>query len=121
MTEPRNMDEPVTRRELYEALEIWANRIVDLTDERFDRKLAVALAAQSAQLTAELTGEIARHVTASEERIRAEMRACFEPHNGVPERVTRLEELVPRVEKLEERVFAAKRRRRAAPPRQRRR
>lgn len=98
MTEPRNMDEPVTRRELHEALEVWANRIVDLT-----------------------AGEIARHVTASEERIRAELRACFEPHNGVPERVAQLEDLVPRVEKLEERVFAAKRRRRAAPPRQRRR
>lgn len=117
VTEARNMDEPVTRRELYEALEIWANRIVELTDERIDKKLELALAGQSAQLTR----EIARHVTASEERIRAEMRACFEPHNGVPERVTRLEELVPRVEKLEQRVFAAKGRRRASPARARRR
>ena len=121
MTEPRNMDEPVTRREMYEALEIWANRIVDLTDERIDKKLAAALAAQSAQLTAQLTGEIARHLTASEGRIRAEMRACFEPLNGVPERVARLEELVPRVEKLEQPVFAPKRRGRSAPPRPRRR
>jgi hypothetical protein len=98
VTEPLDMDEPVTRRELHEALELWANRIVDLT-----------------------TGEIARHVTASEERIRAEMRACFEPLNGVPERVARLEELIPRVEKLEQRVFAPKRRGRAAPARSRRR
>ena len=39
------------------------------------------------------------------------MRALLEPHDGVPERVTKLEEeLVPRVERLEAQVFAPKRR-----------
>jgi hypothetical protein len=56
-----------------------------------------------------MTAEIARHVTASEERIRADMHACFEPHDGVPERVTSLEQLVPRVERLEAKVFAPRR------------
>jgi hypothetical protein len=45
------------------------------------------------------------------EALRADWRAQLEPHNGVPERVTKLEEeLVPRVERLEVRVFAPKRR-----------
>jgi hypothetical protein len=38
MSEPRDMDAPVTRRELYEALEIWAGAIVDRLEQRFATK-----------------------------------------------------------------------------------
>jgi len=101
MTEPRNMDEPVTRRELHEALEAWA-------------------AILTANISASITAEMARQFQAYDERNRDYMRALLEPHDGVPERVTKLEEeLVPRVEKLEARVFASKRSRPASRTRSR--
>lgn len=127
MADELDMDAPVTRRELreelanyptraelHEALGIWAAEI--------ERRVTVSVSAElSAQLGAQLSAhisaqnaEIARQFRASEERMRDFMRACLEPHDGVPERVTTLEELVPRVERLETKVFAPKRRRRPA-------
>ena len=99
MTEPRNMDEPVTRRELHEALEIWGGTIkselrAEMTEVRAEMR--AGFAAQSA--------EIAQHIRASEERMRDFMRALLEPHDGIPERVAR----------LESKVLAPKRRRRTA-------
>lgn len=102
MTEPRNMDEPVTRRELHEALEIWG---------------AILTKNITASVTASINAEMARQIQASDERMRDYMGALLEPHDGVPERVTKLEELEPRVERLEARVFAPKPRR---PPARRR-
>jgi hypothetical protein len=57
---------------------------------------------------------MARQLQAYDERMRDYTRALLEPHDGVPERVTKLEELEPRVERLEAKVFAPKRRRRVA-------
>lgn len=118
------MDHPVTRRELreelasyptrkelHEALEIWGGEL----ENRLERKMLVIgehIAAHvTAQVTAHTSAEIARHVTASEERIRADMRAMLDPHHGVPDRVTGLE---ARVDRLELKVLAPKRRRRTA-------
>ena len=46
-----------------------------------------------AALRAELHEDFGRATTAIIETMRAEMRALLEPHDGVPERVTKLEEL----------------------------
>ncbi len=105
MTEPRDMTEPVTRRELHEALEIWGNTLEERIVSRVTAQVTV-------QVTAHTSAEIARHVTASEERIRADMRAMLDPHHGVPDRVTGLE---ARVERLEAKVLAPKRARRRRP------
>ena len=80
-------------------------RHVAASEERMSAEIARHVTASEGRMSA----EIARHVTASEERIRADMHACFEPHDGVPERVTNLEQLVPRVERLEAKVFAPRR------------
>jgi hypothetical protein len=40
MSEPRDMDAPVTRRELYEALEVWAGAIVDRIEKKLERVAA---------------------------------------------------------------------------------
>jgi hypothetical protein len=118
MTEPPNMDEPVTRRELHEALGIWGGNLM----ARMDRQAEVVTAQVTAQVTAAMSVELARQIQASDERMRDYMRALLEPHDGVPERVTKLEEeLVPRVEKLEARAFSPKRRRAASRTRSRRR
>jgi hypothetical protein len=105
-----------TRKELHESLEAWAHVLI----ERMDKQGAQITAQLSAQLSAQMSAafsvqneEIARQFRASEERMRDFMRACLEPHDGVPERVTKLEELRPRVERLEAKVFAPKRRRAA--------
>jgi hypothetical protein len=117
-----------TRTELHEALEAWGNTIMDRMDKRMDvrfaaqsaqlttqltaqltTQLTTQLTAETARLSAHLSHEIARHVTASEERLRSDMRAMLDPHHGVPERVTGLE---ARVDRLEAKVLAPKRRRR---------
>jgi hypothetical protein len=102
MTEPRNRDEPVTRRELHEALEIWGARLEDRITEKVTEKV-------TANVTATLSVEMARQIQASEERMRDFMRALMDPHHGVPERVMGLE---ARVERLEAKVLAPKRSRR---------
>lgn len=115
MTEPRNMSEPVTRQELHDSLEIWGGQLrAELRDE---------IATQGAQLRAEFRAEFAevradfaRWATTILETLRAEIRAVFEPHDDVPERVTKLEELPARVERLEARVFAPKRETKRARP-----
>ena len=94
-----DMDAPVTRRELREEFAKF--------DERFDQKLDQKLAQFKSEIIAEfkrdiiaeLSAELARHVAASAEQSRSEMRA-------VDDQYKTLKTLPPRVEKLEERVFA---------------
>jgi hypothetical protein len=83
-----------TRKELHEALDIWARVLED--------RLVI-------RINAHTSSEIARHVTASDELIRADVRTMLEPHDGVPERVSGLE---ARVDRLEAKVLAPKRSRR---------
>jgi hypothetical protein len=166
MTEPRNMDEPVTRRELHEVLESWGaeleRRITANVTESVTANVTAAVtanvtAAVTANVTAAVTAnvtaavtekvtaavtanvtanlresvtadvianltanvpgslytllsdEMARQIQASEERNRDFMRALFEPYDDHPKRLASVEELRPRVERLEAKVFAPKR------------
>ncbi len=103
MSNVRTMDDPVTRRELHEALDLWAGAIISRMDAQF--------ASHTAQMTAQMTalieasearqlGELARHVQASEERLRVYIGALDDKYKDLP----------PRVAALERKVFAPKRR-----------
>jgi hypothetical protein len=103
----RDMDAPVTRREMYEALDTLAlklNRRMDLLGdallERIDSKFA------------ELRGELRALILTTEEKLMHRMDSLLDPHRAIPERINKLEseELPLRVAKLERKVFAPKRR-----------
>lgn len=105
------MDEPVTRRELHEALETWAGAIIS----KLSSEMAAQLAAQGAELHAGLEAqrsETRALLDASENAIIDRMEAMLDPHATVPARVRSLEaeRLPERVSRLEAKVFAPKRR-----------
>lgn len=113
MSNVRNMDEPVTRRELHEALDIWAGAIMS----QMSAQLSAQLAAQTAHLTAEIAAseqryrdELARHVRASEENMRTWIAGLDDKYRDLP----------PRVSKLEAKVFAPRRKQASAKARRRR-
>jgi hypothetical protein len=102
------MDEPVTRRELHEALDIWAGAIMS--------QMSAQLAAQTAHLTAEIAAseqryrdELARHVRASEKNMRTWIAGLDDKYRDLPARVS----------KLEVKVFAPRRKRASAKARRR--
>lgn len=96
----RDMTAPVTRGEMYEALEIWAGRIVGMLREEFKKGLT------------ETTSELRALIKATEQNLMTRMDAMFDPHRSLPERVGKLEEaaLPERVSKLEAKVLAPRRR-----------
>jgi hypothetical protein len=132
MSEPRDMDAPVTRRELYEALEIWAGAIVDRLEQRFATKddlqrfatkddlqrfatkddlqrfatkddlQRFATKDDLAATEARLSAELRQHTRSSETELATRLVAVDEQYKDLPVRVTR----------LEAKVFAPPRRRR---------
>ena len=89
MTE-RDMDAPVTRRELHEALDNWNGAMI--------RQLTAALSAMEARLTTKaeqmeqrLLAELARHTSAANEEMRGNVAVVDEQYKDLPARVTRLE------------------------------
>ena len=139
MADEPDMDAPVTRRELREELAKLPSRedlakhptredlakhptreeLREVLREEFANyptrtELHETLGIWAAELERRISAEMARLFGAYDERMRDYTRALLEPHDRVPERVTKLEELEPRVERLEAKVFAPKRRRRVA-------
>ena len=104
-----------TRKELHEALDIWGTELERRITANVTANVTASVTANvtanvTASLSASLSAEMARQFQAYDERMRDYTRALLEPHDGVPERVTKIEqELVPRVERLEAKVFAPKR------------
>lgn len=101
-----DMEAPVTRRELREELADFERRLDEKFEQKFEQKLApvwreiAEFRAEVAQKfagvsreIAQLSLELARHANAISEQLRAEFRALGEA-------------LPPRVDRLEERVFA---------------
>jgi hypothetical protein len=88
----RDMEAPITRRELHESLDTWAGAIRAEIREAFTELRALILTV--------------------EERLIHRMDSLLDPHRSIPERVGKLEEqeLPARVRKLESKVFAPKRR-----------
>lgn len=117
MSNFRNMDEPVTRRELHEALDLWGGAIMSRMDAMFAAQTAHLTAHLDARMDARfaateqrLSAELARHVQASEERLRVFIAALDEKYSDLP----------PRVAALEGKVVGPKRRKPAIKARRRR-
>lgn len=106
MTEPRDMDAPVTRRELHEALDLWSGAINANT------------ASMIAESEKRVLGAVQLMFEASEQRLLYELRS--QTKGSETELATRLvavdqqyKDLPARVTRLEAKVFApAKRKRR---------
>lgn len=108
MSNERDMEAPVTRRELYEALDIWLGAIMSRMDvsldarfAAFDAKLDVKLDTKLGEQVAIIQADLARHVKVMEENGRRGLAVVDEQYKDLPPRVTR----------LEAKVFAPKRRR----------
>jgi hypothetical protein len=107
-----DMDAPVTKRELHEALEVWAGAIraemASLHSElRSELRSEVRselgeLRTEMATLRRDLAADVVSHIKAANEEMRAWMTAFDDRYRDLPPRVTR----------LESKVFAPKRRRR---------
>lgn len=104
MAEPRDMDEPVTRRELHEALEIWGEVLADRIEARIDARLEAHRAETRAELQAirtdlrdmegRLHDELARHSSANRDELTGRVNVVDEQYRDLPARVTRLEATV---------------------------
>jgi len=113
MSEPLDMDAPVTRREMHEALDNWAGAIIEKLSSVI--RVAAADARRDLQTTRdEFRGEL----RATEKRLSDELRQHTKTSEG--ELATRLvavdkhyQDLPGRVKRLEAKVFAPKPRRRA--------
>jgi BMFP domain-containing protein YqiC len=104
MSEPvgPDMNAPITRGEMYEALEIWAGNI----EARLGARLSEAFDRLRDDLAAQMRGH--------KEDLERLIRGMDDKYTQLPERVTKLEELPARVTKLEAKVFAPKRGRSSA-------
>ena len=114
MSEFPDMDAPVTRREMYEALETWGGaferRLLDAMKAMFDA-IERRFTAFEQRFTAfdlrfdafekRMHGEIKQLTKGSEQELAARLVAVDEQYRDLP----------PRVSKLEAKVFAPKRRR----------
>lgn len=78
-----DMDKPVTKRELHEALEIWGGAL----EARLDAKIDSKLDAMGARLSAEL----AQHTNRILDTMYEVTGAIDEKYSDLPARVTRLE------------------------------
>jgi hypothetical protein len=73
------------------------------------RRETVRLHAETKASIDKFSADMASQFRAYEERMRDYMRAVFEPLKDTAERVAKLEQLVPRLERLEAKVFAPRR------------
>ena len=103
--EEDDMDKPVTKRELYEVLEIWGGALEARIESRFDTKLDHLEARIETRFDTKLdqwgnrlSAELAQHTNRILEETRSMIRVIDDKYE-------------PRVSKLEATVFAPKRRR----------
>ena len=97
------MNAPVTRGEMEQALQPLRAAITHLTDE---------MGAMERRLERRLESQIQQHINAAVEQIRTFILGLDDKYKDLPARVTKLEELPKRVQRLEDKVFAPKRKRR---------
>lgn len=97
MSDRPDMDAPVTRREMHDALDRWATVIIEMVVAS-ERRLTAAMRSMEDRLVVEL----GRATRASEEELTSRLAVVDEQYKDLPTRVT----------KLEAKVFATKRGRR---------
>ena len=95
MSEPIDMDLPVTRREMHSALETWAGAIIE--------KLSAVFRGELQASEKRLSDELRQHTKGSEGELATRLVAVDQQYQDLPARVKR----------LEAKVFAPKPRRRA--------
>jgi hypothetical protein len=94
MSEPPDMDAPVTRREMHEALEVWARAVIDRMTARTTSIVEVAVAAMRSAVQASehrLTDELRRHTKASEDELTSRLTVIDDKYKDLPARVSKLE------------------------------
>ena len=98
MTEPRDMDAPVTRRELHDALGHWSGAIIEKVAAQIRAAIAdseqrvMSVVRDLVQVSeARLTDEIRHRTKGSEEELASRLVAVDEQYKDLPTRVTRLE------------------------------
>ena len=106
MSEPTDMDRPITRRELEETLATRLGKLkaeIDHSLSKYPTKddLRKSLEAWGHEVSKRLSGELAQHTKAILEAMRRDVAAVDDKYRDLP----------PRVKKLEAKVFAPKRRR----------
>jgi hypothetical protein len=96
MSEPRDMDAPVTRRELRDALDTWGGTIVDRLiklDSKLD-DLERRMDGKLHGVEMRLKDELRQHTRSSETELAGRLVAVDEHYRDLPIRVTRLENKV---------------------------
>jgi hypothetical protein len=113
MNETRDMDAPVTRRELHEALEIWGGALEQRLEQRIEQRIIIAVKALLEAQEARLVEELRAQARGSVDRLSDRIGAIDDKYQDLP----------PRVARLEAKVFAPTRRklRPAAQPKRKRR
>lgn len=97
MTESRDMDAPVTRRELHETLDLWGNAFEQRIERRFENFMAgvkalfEAFEVRLVEMEARLMRELRSQTKASEDELASRPVAVDEQYKDLPARVTRLE------------------------------
>jgi hypothetical protein len=112
-----DMDKPVTKRELHEALEIWGGALEARIDAKLEAKLDAKLGAFEARIDAKLDAKLDSKIEAMGARFSAELAqhtnrildAVYEITGAVDEKYS---DLPARVTRLEAKVFPPKRQRR---------
>lgn len=103
------MDAPVTRREMHEALEIWAGAIIEKVTASVTESVMARVNALFEERDARLTAELTHQIRASAADTHRYIAALDDKYRDLPARVTR----------LETKVFAPKRKRATAARRKR--
>jgi hypothetical protein len=94
MAEPRDMDAPVTRREMHEALETWGGAIIERLTSSLTRLIVASEQRMTAAMVAmegRLMNELGRATRASEAELTTRIKVVDEQYTDLPGRVTRLE------------------------------
>jgi hypothetical protein len=97
-----DMDKPVTKRELHEALEVWGGALEARIDARFDARISrletktEALSVEIRQSKDQLSAELAQHADRILEETRKMVGVFDQKYSDLPGRVDALEQSLPR-------------------------
>lgn len=91
MSESRDMDAPVTRRELHETLELWGGALEARLESRIVVSLERRIVALFEMFEARFMSELRSHVQGALEDVRGRVSAIDDKYKDLPARVGRLE------------------------------
>ena len=102
MTNEPDMEAPVTRRELHEALDIWGGALIARMDQRLEQRLEEQLRVQTAEIRLQLAEvvkvlreELRRHSNANKEDLQTGIAAVDEVQRSAAARAQARGEGVP--------------------------